>query len=77
MSTLINLYNLSSERLVWHIFCIKSREKMNILTKKLKKEKKRKFYDKDNLKIYFSLKTETKAGHWLKISLFLKVTEKG
>ena len=50
---------------------------MNILTKKLKKEKKRKFYDKDNLKIYFSLKTETKARHRLKISVFLKVTEKG
>ena len=50
-------------------------EKKNILTKKM--GKKRNFYDKGNLKIYFSIKKEINTGHQLKISVFSKVTKKG
>ena len=39
--------------------------------------KKRNFYDKGNLKIYFSIKKEINTGHRLKISVFSKVTKKG
>lgn len=55
-------------------FLQKRVEKMSVLTKKMKR--KRKFYDKGNLKIYFSRKTETNSGYWLKFSVFPKVTKK-
>ena len=44
---------------------------------KNEEKKRRKFYDKGDLKIYFSIKTEINTGHRLKISVFSKVTKKG
>ena len=37
---------------------------------KIKKKRKWKFYNKGDLKIYFSKKPETNTGHRLKISVF-------